>query len=195
MYSRHWTAVGDGCCCEANAVNAIAQTCGFESLDAAAIRQARALAVSLLGEGIAPVCAYEGVAARVGGGLFGFREAGALTGLNASFPLNAAGLAALQAARFDTINIDVELLARPGERPAAYYGWGLIASTRAGAAAVMRLSYAIHRALYWATPTFARVLTADGRRACARMGFVAASTADPTLVWIPPGRYAPALSP
>ena len=152
-------------------VAAVAAQHGLEILDAAAIREARALAVRLIGEGVASADSLIELQSKFGAALFGLRQEGSLTGLLAAFPLNAAGLSALEAGVFDAVALDTGLVARPGEDPAAYYGWAFAATNHDGGRAVMMASVDIHRLLYWAVPTYARAVTADGSRALQRIGF------------------------
>jgi hypothetical protein len=152
-------------------VAAVAAQHGLEILDAEAIREARTLAVQLIGEGVASAERLISLQSRFGAALFGLRQEGSLTGLLAAFPLNAAGLEALERGAFDAVALDTALVARPGEDPAAYYGWAFAATNHDGGRAVMMASVDIHRLLYWAVPTFARAVTADGSRALQRIGF------------------------
>lgn len=152
-------------------VAAVAAQHGLEILDAEAIREARVLAVQLIGDGVATADSLIGLQSQFGAALFGLRQEGALTGLLAAFPLNAVGLEALERGVFDAVSLDPALVARPGEEPAAYYGWAFAATNHDGGRAVMMASVDIHRLLYWAVPTFARAVTADGSRALQRIGF------------------------
>ncbi|MCX7359771.1 MAG: hypothetical protein NT015_16740 [Alphaproteobacteria bacterium] len=152
-------------------VAVVAARHGLEILDAEAIREARTLAAQLIGEGVATAECLIALQSQFGAALFGLRQEGALTGLLAAFPLNEAGLEALEHGAFDAVALDTALVARPGETPAAYYGWAFAATNQDGGRAVMMASVDIHRLLYWAVPTFARAVTADGSRALQRIGF------------------------
>jgi hypothetical protein len=166
-------------------VAAVAAHHGLDILDPEAIREARALAVRLIGEGVATTERLLALQSQFGAAIFGFRENGALTGLLAAFPLNTSGLEALERGAFDAVALDTALVARPGEDPAAYYGWAFAATTQDGGRAVMMASLDIHRLLYWAVPTFARAVTADGSRALQRIGFRPHAT-QPGLFLIAP---------
>lgn len=182
----------DGRCSDPHEISAVAREFGFELLTGPAIAEARALAASLLGEGIASVDCYRMVQEIVGTGVFGLRESGGpLVGLSASFPLSQAGLDAIRSNTFDGVDLDCATLSRPGQTPAAYYGWGFAGATRAAASTVLRLSRAIHRRLFWGTPTYTRAVTAEGMRACLGIGFSPAPGDDLTLLWIPPNVYKP----
>jgi hypothetical protein len=152
-------------------VAAVASQHGLEVLDTESVGQARALAAQLIGEGVASTDRFTALQSHFGAAVFGLRQDDALTGLLAAFPINARGLEAVEQGKFDAVALDMALVARPGERPAAYYGWGFAATNKDGARAVMRASVDIHRLLYWAVPTFARAVTADGSRALQSIGF------------------------
>ena len=72
-------------------VAAVAAQHGLEVLDAEAIREARALAVGLIGDGVASAQCLIDLQSHFGAAIFGLRQEGALTGLLAAFPLNAEG--------------------------------------------------------------------------------------------------------
>jgi hypothetical protein len=152
-------------------VAAVAAQQGLEVLDAGAMGEARTLAAQLIGEGVATAARFLALQSHFGAAVFGLRQDGVLTGLLAAFPINAAGLAALELGAFDAVALDTTLVSRPGEEPAAYYGWGFAATNHDGARAVMLASIDIQRLLYWAVPTFARAVTPDGSRALQRIGF------------------------
>ncbi|MEZ5958785.1 MAG: hypothetical protein R3C27_16430 [Hyphomonadaceae bacterium] len=166
-------------------VAAVAAQHGLDILDPEAIREARALAVQLIGEGVATTERLLALQSHFGAAIFGLRQDGALTGLLAAFPLNTSGLQALERGVFDAVALDTALVAHPGEEPAAYYGWAFAATTQDGGRAVMMASLDIHRLLYWAVPTFARAVTADGSRALQRIGFRPHAT-QPGLFLIAP---------
>src|SRR5690606_10073473 len=97
---------------------------GLEVLDAAALYEARTLAAQLIGDGVATAERFVALQSHFGAAVFGLRQDGVLTGLLAAFPINAAGLAALEKGAFDAVTLDTALVSRPAEEPAAYYGWG-----------------------------------------------------------------------
>lgn len=181
----------DGKCSEPSAVTEVARAYGFDLLEAPELPLARALAAEVLGDEIASLQSYQTVRSHYGAGIYGFREEQRLTGLSASFALNAQGLRQLKRGQLDSLELDRTLLAAPGEAPAAYYGWGFLGVTRRAAANVVILSRAIHRRLFWATPTYTRAVTEAGMRACLSLGFVHAPGAEPTLLWIAPNAFPP----
>jgi len=180
-----------GRCSDPAEVGAVALQHGLMLLGDNDIRTARALAARLVSGEVAPDSAFIAVQHAAGAAIFGFFEGGDITALLAAFAVNAKGLELLQRGGFDAVNIDVSTIASPGEMPAAYYGWGFAASTKDGGRAVVKASAQIHRELYWATPTFARAVTADGLRALSAIGFQPTNNADRSLLWIPANHFVP----
>ena len=180
-----------GICADPRQVSAIASQHGLILLDDDEVCAARALAARLVSGEVAPDSAFVAVQHTAGAAIFGFFENAEITALLAAFPVNARGLDLLKRGSFDAINIDLSTIARPGESPAAYYGWGFAAATKDGGRAVVKASAQIHRELYWATPTFARAVTADGLRALSAIGFQPTSSADRSLLWIPANAFVP----
>jgi hypothetical protein len=179
-----------GICADPRQVSAVASQHRLILLDEDEVCAARALAARLVGE-VAPDSAFVAVQHAAGAAIFGYFEGAEMTALLAAFPVNARGLDLLQRGSFDAINIDLATIAQPGELPAAYYGWGFAAATKDGGRAVVKASAQIHRELYWATPTFARAVTADGLRALTAIGFQPTNSTDRSLLWIPANAFAP----
>ena len=182
-----------GQCADPTQVGAVAARFDLRVLDDAGVSDGRELAARLV-PGVAPASAFLAVQHAVGAALFGFFEEDKITGILAAFPLNAAGYEALKEGRFNAVDLDPAMVAREGEAPAAYYGWGFAASTKDAGRAVVKASVQIHRELYWATPTFARAVTPDGVRALTSIGFRSVIWGDPGLLWIPPNTFHPGLS-
>lgn len=180
-----------GRCSDPRDVSAVALQHGLMVLSDDDVRAARALAAKLVSGEVAPASAFVAVQQAAGAAIFGFFEANAITALLAAFPVNERGLHLLQSGGFDAVNIDLSTIASRGETPAAYYGWGFAAATKDGGRAVVKASAQIHRELYWATPTFARAVTADGLRALSSIGFQMTNSADRNLLWIPANHFAP----
>jgi len=96
---------------------------------------------------------------------FAFVEDGELTGLFAFLLANDRGLEALMSDAFDPLSPDMELLAAPDQRPAAYYGWALAGTTPAARLTVISAANHLrHHTLRYA-PCFCHVATEAGRRA------------------------------
>ncbi len=92
-----------------------------------------------------------------GSGAYPFDMIGCCTFL---FP-NISGLAALQSDSLDTLDPRLDLLTPGGERPAAIYGWGIVAR-KMGRIVVPLVTQALDPALYADLPIFGRAGTAGG---------------------------------
>lgn len=182
-----------GRCSDRTQIGKVAARFGLQVLDDAGVREGRALAARLLNDEVASEECFLLIHHAVGSALLGFYEDGALTGFMAAFPLNREGHDRLQAGAFDAINLDPRLVAWDGDAPEAYYGWGFVASTKAGGRAVVKASAALHQELFYATPTYARAVTADGLRALSSLGFRPIIWADPRLLYLAPRQLGPAL--
>jgi hypothetical protein len=180
-----------GRCSDPRQVAAVALRHGLTQLDDPQVHAARALAARLVSGEVASGDTFVAVQHASGAAIFGFFEGDVITALLAAFAVDARGLEQLQRGAFDAVSVDVATIAAPGEMPAAYYGWGFAAATKDGGRAVVKASAQIHRDLYWATPTFARAVTADGLRALSSIGFQPTNSADRTLLWIPANAFAP----
>jgi hypothetical protein len=157
------------------------------------IRMGRQIAARLIGEGIAAADTFIAMQRLTRSSVFVYREEGAVTGMLGLFLLRPVGLRAIEAGVFDAVTPDMDMVARPGERPAACYGWGFAASTERGGAAVVRTAVALQERLFWAIPTFTRTATPDGLRVIlGPMGYQRYSQSDPMLVWRPAAASAPA---
>jgi hypothetical protein len=104
------------------------------------------------------------VYARSDAGLYLTREQGDLTGVLAFILLSPMGLAAIEADRFDALNVDLTHVARSGEPPAGVYVWGLAAVTPRGARRVVAATRAVNLRAIPDRPWFGRAATPDGRR-------------------------------
>jgi len=90
-------------------------------------------------------------------------EDSAITGVIGILLLRDAATAPLRSGEFDGVNVDLDLLARPGEVPVIGYGWGMAASTKPAGAAIIAVTQAF-RAGPLADFTFiTKAVTAVGR--------------------------------
>jgi hypothetical protein len=92
-----------------------------------------------------------------GRGAYPFDMIGCCTFL---FP-NIAGLAALQSDSLDTLDPRLDLLTPGGEKPAAIYGWGIVAR-KMGRIVVPLVTQALDPVLYAGLPLYGRAGTAGG---------------------------------
>ena len=177
---------------EPERICAVAALFGMSLAEEKDIVAGREIAARLIGEGIASVETFAAMQRLTRSSVFIFREDGEVTGMLGLFLLRPAGLRAVQAGEFDAVRPDVSLVASPGERPAACYGWGFAASTERGGSAAVKTAVALQQRLFWAIPTFTRTATPDGVRVIlGPMGYQRYSKSDPSLVWRPPSLTAP----
>ena len=124
-----------------------------------------ALAVRLIGLDLAELETVRAAQRRTQSACFSFVEAGELTGIFAFLLANDRGLEALLSDAFDPLAPDMDLLAAPDQRPAAYYGWALAGTTPAARLAVISSANRLrHHPLRYA-PSFCHVATEAGLRA------------------------------
>ena len=152
---------------------------------------AHALARALIGERIVSAGDLARVHARTGGALFLTFEDGVLTGVLAFVLLNAAGHAAVLAESFDAVRPADAHIARAGEEAAAFYGWGVAATTRESAQRLIDGSQAMGQGSVSHLPYYARPTTPKGERLMReRLGFRDVPGSTSGLVWAPPGQQA-----
>lgn len=178
-----------GKCTDRSAVARFASGFGLEVLSDSDIALAREVSADMIGADLASaetLIACQRTAEAV---VFGYRENGALTGMMALLPLNADGLVNMECGAFDARAPSLNLIARPGDEPAGYYAWGIAATTKDAARALIRTSAALRTNLFWAIPSFTRAATADGLRLMSSFGYRPFIDADPQLIMAPaPGR-------
>lgn len=153
------------------------------------ITRARALAADLIGRDIATTATLWRVQAVSRGSVLVARRASpqgavGVAGVLATLLLRAAGRRAIETGRFDGVNVDISLIARPGEPPAAFYAWGIAAIDKEAARSLVAGAAGLSR-LFSFIPRFARAATEAGARTLTdRMGYQPVSgVAD--LFWLP----------
>lgn len=178
----------DKACCDPQAVIAACAGAGLRPLRPEEVAPARQAATARLGEGIASAACFGAVHELTGGAaLFGYDHEAKLSGFLGGFPVRAAAVPQLLAGRFNGVEVDLDLVARPGETPAAWYGWGFTATGRRAAAAVVRGAQTVRDGLFWAVPAFTRAATGDGERVIlGRLGYVRLpGSLDASMMWKP----------
>jgi hypothetical protein len=174
-------------------ISAVAAQFGLKLANNDECREARAIAARLIGEGIASAETFAAVQAITRASIFVHYEGRSITGMLGLILLRPVGLRAVQSGTFDGVTPDPDVIARPGETPAACYGWGFAGVSEAGGGAAVKAAVAMQRLLFWRIPVFTRTATADGVRVIlGKMGYQVYSVADPTLVWRPAALMAPA---
>ncbi|MEA2953495.1 MAG: hypothetical protein QOJ96_3015 [Alphaproteobacteria bacterium] len=114
--------------------------------------------------------------------IFPFRSAGRILGGIAFLHLNEDGLVRLLLDEISFSDPRVELLARPGERPAAIYVWALAARGRASAG-IGNVSVRLRREPYARADYYAQPSSSDGKRLLGRLGFERTASFQPDL-WL-----------
>lgn len=153
-----------GRCSDPRMINAVAAYCGVALAGPEDIAHARALAVQKISEDVVSEETLRAVQDITGASVFVARERGIVTGMTAFFLLRSSGMAALDEGRFDTLNVDLDMICRPREEPAGGYAWGFVGITDRGAGRVVKASVAVRETLFWALPGYTRAATDDGAR-------------------------------
>jgi hypothetical protein len=142
----------------------------------------RDLAARLIGPDIASEAVLSAIHRRTGYGFYVAREAGRLSAVMALVLLNGAGLAAVRADTFNSLEPDPAHAVSPSEAPEGVYGWGVAAATRESAGVLVASSWAVLDVV--PKPYFARAATEAGRRMLtAKMGFVPYPGSTTGLLW------------
>lgn len=172
-----------GKCADSARIAAGAKSLGLDLATSEEIYQLRNVAAALFDAPIASAETFDAVNNLTGASVFGYRPNGMLMGFLAIIPLRANGIAKLKDGTFDGISVDLDLVCPPGEEPAALYFWGWATINSRAAQAVVEVFRELRRALFWATPIYARLTAEEGARvAKKRMNYVPCDDArDPTL--------------
>lgn len=170
----------------------VAAEFGLKLANDAEIRDARAITAQRISDGIASPEVFSAVQAITHASLFVYLEGRAVTGMLGLFLIRPSGLRAIENGTFDGVNPDLDMVTRPGEIPAACYGWGFAGTTNLGGGAAVKAAVALRNRLFWRIPVFTRTATEDGVRVITgKMGYQVYSVSDPTLVWLPASQQAP----
>jgi hypothetical protein len=141
---------------------------GYEVAAVSDIAEAHALVERLVGPPVASVETLQAVQSHSTCSLFVMREEGRLTGLYAELALAEAGLKALESGAFNGLDPDLGQVARPGDRVAAFYCWGLAADTRRSQVNGVRAVIAARDKVYPDLPFFTTAAGSDGARVAFR---------------------------
>lgn len=110
----------------------------------------------------------------------------AMRGYSGMLPMRPQAMPYLWMGQFNALEPDLDLLARPGERVAAWWFWG-IATVDHDAARQMIHGLLATRPFTNGLPTFAKSATPAGRKIAAeRMNFHPMRYPDDELMWAPP---------
>lgn len=148
---------------------------GFSLATDAEIEAGRAVAASLVGDGIAATETMRRIQARTGCACFVLRGQEGMTAALSIIPLTAAALPGLSRGQFDAISPAEDLVARPQDDMAALYIWGGAGLTWRGRMQAVSAAMALREDAHPTLPTYARAATSEGERVlqsrlCARPG-------------------------
>jgi hypothetical protein len=154
------------------AILSIAAEVGLVAPASSEMPQARDLAAELMRHEVVSVETLLAVQAVQPTATLVFKEDGRITGVSGQLLFRRSAIARLYAGVFDAVDVDTRLLSRPGEPPAAGYSWGIAASTKRAAAAVILFGKEVRARLYPNLVIFTRAVTPVGRHiATTRHGY------------------------
>jgi hypothetical protein len=152
---------------------------------------ARDLAARMMGQEVVGVATLRAVQAVQPAATLVFRENGIVTGVSGQLLLRPEAAPAIFAGTFDAMQVDLTYLSRPGEIAALGYYWGVAASTRKAAGAVIGFTKRLREALFADLTIFTRAVTPVGRQtALNRHGYVPLRRPDDDLLISLPERLA-----
>ncbi len=154
----------------------------------AEVAPARDFAAALIGGENVKVEALKMVHERTGAGLFVYHDDGVLVGVMALILLTDEGLRAVMSDEFDALSPAAAQVARPNERPAGVYGWGIAAADKTAARRLVEASSAITTNSIGHLPHFVRPATEAGARLMERLGFRPYARSNKGLVLLDPQR-------
>lgn len=158
--------------CNPEAIRQCVARDGLTPMNGAVLPAAGELAGTQVGSGIVRRADFLAVDAISGCTAFAYLGPDGLAGALAVIPLRIQGLAALAADRFNGVQPDLDLVARPGEAAAAIYGWGIVGAGPRSRAAVLRAVDRLRREITSEVPWYCRAATHDGARVIlGRLGY------------------------
>jgi hypothetical protein len=114
------------------------------------------------------------------------KDGGDLTALAAAMWLRPAAVAQIMEGRFDATCFDLELLSRAEEIPAAGYGWGIAATTKAAGMTLRACTSALRLGPLSPFDFFSRAVTPIGRHVCiTRSGYRPLRSPDDDFLFRP----------
>ena len=158
--------------CNPEAIRHCVARDGLTPMNGAVLPAAGELAGAAVGPSIVRRADFLAVDAISGCTAFAHMGREGFAGALAVIPLRNNGLEALRADRFNGVQPDLDLVARPGEAAAAIYGWGIVGSGPRSRAAVLRAVDRLRRELTFQVPWYCRAATDDGARVIlGRLGY------------------------
>jgi hypothetical protein len=145
------------------AMIAVALEAGMAPPTEREIPVARQLAADLMKHDVVSLETLLAVRAIQPAAMLVFREEGRVTGVFGQLLLRPAAVRPIFEGRFDALDVDIDYLSRAGELAALGYAWGLAASTKRGAAAVILHGQLVRGRLFPDLTIFTRAVTPVGR--------------------------------
>jgi hypothetical protein len=127
------------------------------------ISVARALAGDLMQHEVVSVETLMAVRAIQPAAMLVFKEQDQITGVFGQLLLRPSAVRSIFAGDFDALDVDIDHLSRPGELATLGYAWGLAASTKRGAGAVILHGQLVRARLFPDLTIFTRAVTPVGR--------------------------------
>ncbi len=166
-----------------DAMLAVGLEAGLTPPTAEEIPLARGLASKLMEHEVVSEATLQAVLAIQPASLMIFREGSEVTAVYGQLLLGVSAVRAIFAGTFDALDVDTDHLSRAGETPALGYAWGLAASTKKGAAAILLNGRLVRARLFPELTIFTRTVTPIGRHiALNRYGYKPLRSPDDDLM-------------
>ncbi|HEX3407623.1 MAG TPA: hypothetical protein VHS81_10335 [Caulobacteraceae bacterium] len=174
-----------------DAMLAVAEMVGMAAPTDDEMPVARELAATLMAQEVVSVANLRAVQAIQPAATLVYRQDGKVVGVAGQLLLRPCAVRQLFDGVFDAMNVDTDCLSRPGEMPALGYCWGVAASTKPAAGAVIGFSKRVRELLFADLTIFTRAVTPVGRHtALNRHGYVPLRRPDDDLLIRLPERQA-----
>jgi hypothetical protein len=161
----------------------VAREAGLRPAVGDEISVARDLAAELMKHDVVSIETILAVQAIQPAAMLVFDDGEQITGVFGQLLLRPSAVQPLFAGDFDALNVDTAFLTRAGEPAALGYAWGLAASTKRAAAALILHGQLVRRRLFPNLTIFTRAVTPVGRHiALNRYGYVPLRHADDDLL-------------
>ena len=145
------------------AMTAVALEAGMVPADEDEIAVARQLAADLMQHEVVSIGTLQAVRAIQPAAMLVYKEDGKVTGVFGQLVLRPSAIRRIFEGDFDALDVDTEYLSRAGEIAGLGYAWGLAASTKRGAAAVIQHGQLVRSRLFPDLTIFTRAVTPVGR--------------------------------
>jgi hypothetical protein len=145
------------------AMTAVALEAGMVPADEDEIAVARQLAADLMHHDVVSIGTLQAVRAIQPAAMLVYKEDGKVTGVFGQLVLRPSAIRRIFEGDFDALDVDTEYLSRAGEIAGLGYAWGLAASTKRAAAALILHGQLVRARLFPDLTIFTRAVTPVGR--------------------------------